>query len=219
MLEETESLSFHIITPEDISQCQEVVSEAFSWEPSSIFLEPDQSIRLPWFQNFVSYFAEECCSNGLSVLCKDKTTGTIAGAFFVRDYKFPLPPNFSLDGLGQIPKTIKVLEVLEHQYDLLRPNLEVGQCVDLWILAVHPNFRRLRIADRLTALAADVAQRNGFTSAILEASGAFSARCAESAGMVKVVSVKYEDIDPIFRGMPEMHSNFTLWERVFETCS
>jgi hypothetical protein len=215
MLEETEFLSFHIITPEDTSQCQEVVSEAFSWEPSSIFLEPDQSIRLPWFQTFVSYFAEECCSNGLSVLCKDKATGTIAGAFFVRDYKLPPPENFSLDGLGLIPQTLKVLKELDHQFDLLRPSLELGQCVDLLILAVHPNFRRLRIADRLTTLAGEVAQRNGFTSAILEASGAYSARCAESAGMSKVVSVKYEDVDPIFQGMPEMHSHFTLWERIF----
>jgi GNAT superfamily N-acetyltransferase len=216
LLEENERLEYRVISAEHLLACQELVSEGFSWEPSATFLEPDQTVRLQWFQKFVSYYAPECCTNGLSVMCQDKVTRSIVGAFFVKDYKQPAPAHFSLEGLGKIPLTLNILEELERQYDELRPDLQLGSCADLLILAVHPHFRRLRIADRLTCLACQIARDRGFSSVILEASGGYSARCAESAGLRKVLSIRYEEYDPVFCGLPEIHSQFTLWEMVFE---
>lgn len=214
LLEETERYEYVIITEDYQTQCHQIVSEGFSWEPSCVFMESDQNKRFIWFDKFVNYFSKECCSNGLSIMCREKSSGNIAGVLYVRDFKLPLPEDFTTENLGVIPKTLSVLEVVDHQYDNLRPNLEIGQCVDLWMLAVDSNYRRQGIADKLTSLGCQHVKNSGFSYVILEASGGYSAKCAESAGMTKVVSVKYEDIDPIFIGMPEIHSHFTLWEKV-----
>ena len=75
----------------------------------------------------------------------------------------------------------------EAEYDLLRPGLPLGQCVDVWMLGVHPNYRRRNIAQLLTDTAVKHAQQSGFKFVILESTGSYSAMCAEKAGMTAVV--------------------------------
>lgn len=214
ILDENDRFEYVTITSEYQQQCHDIVTEGFSWEPSGAFLESDQIKRHQLFDKFVGYFSGECCSNGLSIMCREKSSNNIAGVLYIRDFKLPLPEHFTTEGLGMITKTLSVLETVDHQYEIIRPNLEIGQCVDLWMLSVHSDYTRQGIADRLTTLGSEHVKDKGFSYVILEASGGFSARCAEKAGMTKVVSVKYEDVDPIFTGLPEIHSNFTLWEKI-----
>lgn len=214
ILAETDRFEFVVATPEYEQRCREVVSEGFSYEPGAVFLEPDQPTRYNWFYNFVGFFSEECCSSGLSIMCKEKSSGNVAGVVFIRDFKLPSPENFSTEGIGLITHSLEVLKAVGDKYEEFRPNLQIGQCVDLMLLAVHSDYRRQGIADRLTAIGCEHVRTKGFSYVVLEASGAYSAKCAESAGMTKVAAVKSEEVNPVFHGMPEIHSHFTFWEKV-----
>ena len=134
---------------------------------------------------FAGFFADECASNNSSIVCFDSSIGKVAGVFWVRDFMLDLPDDFlkSVENLTCIAPVVEVLTKLDNSYHELRPNLQVGECVDLWMLGVSPDYRKRGIAGNLTTVAMDwVVCQKDFSYVVLEASGGFSANCAEKAG-------------------------------------
>ena len=177
-------LVYIVLTPSFQKEAFDIIADSFADEPSSVHIEPSREARLAQWQVFAEFFAEECAENGNSIVCIDSTNGKIAGVFWVRDFMLDLPATFSVsvDNLSCISPVIEVLTKLDNSYHELRPDLKVGECVDLWMLGVSPLYRKRGIAGNLTAVAKDWVAQKGFSYVVLEASGGFSAKCAEKAG-------------------------------------
>ena len=191
------SLHYHVLTPAHSTAALTLIAEAFSDEPTSVHLQASRERRLQQWRVFAAFFAEECASNDCSIVCIDTATtesesgseyvsgavgGRVAGVFWVRDFMFDLPGDFSVEGLDCIAPVVGVLEKLDNGYHELRPGLQKGECVDLWMLGVSPDYRKRGIAANLTSVAVEWMRTKGFSYVVLEASGGFSARCAEKAG-------------------------------------
>ncbi|CAM9141458.1 unnamed protein product, partial [Ectocarpus fasciculatus] len=123
-----------------------------------------------------------CASNGLSVACIDRTNGSMAGAVYLRDFKEPVP-EIPFSELPIVWAPVSLVLEAEAEYELKRPGLRLGECVDVLMLGVHPDYRRRNIAQLLTDTAVMHAHHSGFKYVILESSGSYSAKCAERAGM------------------------------------
>jgi ribosomal protein S18 acetylase RimI-like enzyme len=182
LLQDT-NLIYTVLTPRFQKEAFDVISESFCDEPCSVHVEASREVRLPQWQKFAEYFTSECAANDSSIVCIDSTNGNVAGVFWVRDFMNELPDDFSVDDLPCIAPVVEVLIKLDDSYHELRPNLVKGECVDLWMLGVSPNYRRRGIATNLTAVARDWVCTKGYSLVVLEATGAFSAKCAEKAGV------------------------------------
>ena len=147
----------------------------------------------------------------------DAEKNTLAGALWVRDFKQPLEDEdiykSIVSMLPCISPVVSIVQSIEDIYMSRRPDITgKGQCAVLMLLGVHPSYRRRGIANNLTAYACRHLKEKGYKYVILESSGAYSAKCAEGAGMKAVVSKVYSECSEVFRGIPHEHSCMTLWE-------
>lgn len=136
--------------------------------------------------------------------------GSVAGVFYCRDFKLPLPPDFSMDRSEGLVPAINCLHIIDELYEKARPDLQIGDCVDMWLLGVHPSFQRRGVAHLLTHGAMNLLKTKSFKYVVLEASGDYSAKCARSVGMQLVASIKYADYEPMLAG--EQHPTMGFWE-------
>lgn len=214
MLFQEGTLFYTILTPEMSNEALQVIAEGFADEPGSMLLESDRNERLRQASIFASFFAEDCSSNGMSVVCIDTSNGSVAGVFWTRDLLIPLPHDFDISSLYCHVPSLRVLEKLESDYFKLRTGLEIGDCMDLWMLGVHPNYRKRGIAVALTRVTLEWVATKGYKYIILESSGGYSAKCAASAGMKCVVRKEYAEEEPLLSGMHDDHRAMQLWEWV-----
>lgn len=105
---------------------------------------------------------------------------------FCLDYKEEFP-NIPFDELPCLHATVEMVLSAEEEYERSRPGLKLCDCVDIWMLGVHPAYRKRNIAQMLTETAIKHAITSGYKYIILESTGSYSARCAEKAGMRAVV--------------------------------
>lgn len=207
-----DNMIYTVLTPRFETQAYDIVSDSFADEPAGIHCETNREIRVPQWRQFAGFFSKECASNGNSIVCIDSTNGNVAGVFWVRDFMNDLPDGFTVDDLPCIAPVVGVLVSLDDSYHAMRPDLKRGECVDLWMLGVSPNYRRRGIAANLTTIARDWVSNMGYKYICLEASGGFSAKCAEKAGFRSVVTKVYVEENPIFEGMPLEHQKMQFFE-------
>jgi hypothetical protein len=209
----SDNLAYVVLTAEIETESLAVVVEAFCDEPAGAHLVSDRSLRFSQWIEFCGCFSKECSSNGESIVCMDRETNQVAGVFWARDLMKVPPQDFRVDHLDCIFPTLKIIMALENDYHLIRPNLQIGDCCDLWMLAVSPTFRGRNIANTLTNIACQWNLRNrNYKYVILESSGGFSAKCAKSCGMKEIVSKDFTKEDVLFNGIEEQHSIIRLWE-------
>ncbi len=191
---------------------------------ASFFHEPmGQALGLSeedWY-DFAACFVPECTTNGLSVIAvPEDSPDELAGVFINRDFKAPLPAGFpkGLDGFAPI---IDALVSIDTEYEKLRPDLRPGQVMDLWMVGVTPGgrFAKKGLASTLFQVSVDVARQRGFQRCVVECTGHFSQRGAVKSGFQEMARVVYKDYRfegrPVFERIPEPHSKFALYERVF----
>ena len=215
-IERDDGLRLELLTPDRAGPAWECQAEAFADEPVTAALQPKRSVRKEEWGAFAGLYREECAANALSLVCVDPAEGgAIAGVFWVRDYMAPVPEMESvLARLPAVAVLIKMLVHLDQRYNGTRPKLLPGDAVDLWMLAVAPAYRARGIARCLTAAALQHAHARGFPLCLLEATGAFSGRCAAAAGMQPAVHVDYGDVEDeqiaALRG--SAHTRLQIWE-------
>jgi GNAT superfamily N-acetyltransferase len=134
----------------------------------------------------------------------------MAGVFYVRDFKQPFPDDFSLDNCPSLVPAVNCLHRVDEIYNSMKPALQVGECVDLLLLGVHPLFQRRGVARLLTEAAVQHMRTTKFKFVVLESSGEFSAKCAQAVGMQQMASIRYADYEPVLVG--EHHSCMRFWE-------
>jgi GNAT superfamily N-acetyltransferase len=103
-------------------------------------------------------------------------------AYVLLDYKETFP-DIPVHDLPCMEPVLDIVLGAEAEYETTRPGLALGDCVDVWMLGVHPEYRRRNIAQLLTEISIKHAFVNKFKYVILESTGSYSARCAEKAGM------------------------------------
>lgn len=188
--------------------------------------ERAEDYRREW-KDFCELWSQDCAANGLSIVCVDTARqgvtgepravpdGVVVGVFWVRDYKAPLSAEFEQLCLPCLSLLLTPLGKMDEQYDAMRPEITgLGQCVDLWMLSVHPEKRGKGIASSLTWLALHHALQR-FPRVILEATSGVSAACARGCGMTNVTSVPYAETMPapqaaLLKG--SSHDTMRLWE-------
>ena len=214
ILLESGDLVYKVLTPDLKQQATDTIISGFMDEPISRFLVPDHDARFAMWERFCLLYTDFCSLNGLSVICVSKLTNQVAGCFWAKDFILPEPDNFEnvADTMANQP-LLKVLGSLDEAYKLIRVNIKSGECADLWMLGVHPDFRKLGIGKQMTILARDLAFTRGFQYVVLEATGSYSAQCAKCAGMQPMVTINYAEQQPQALGNgPKEHPNMVLWE-------
>ena len=107
------------------------------------------------------------------------------------DFKEPFP-DVPVSELTCLAPVVGLLLRAEEDYERFRPGLQHGECVDVWMLGVHPDYRKRGIAQLLTEACLRHALQKGFRYIILESTGSYSARCAEKAGMTAAIRLVRE---------------------------
>jgi GNAT superfamily N-acetyltransferase len=192
-----------------------VLSESFAREPMSASLDVSASRFAP----FVTSFMPECTSNGLSVIATpDDEPDTVAGVFISRDFKAPLPPGIPDDFPWFFP-IAEALVTVDEAYEAMRPGLELGDAVDLWMVGVQTRFAGNGIASTLFRVASDLARDSGFKRCVTECTGQFSQHAARKSGFQEVTQLAYRDVrfegKAIFADIDAPHTHIILFEKEF----
>jgi ribosomal protein S18 acetylase RimI-like enzyme len=162
----------------------------------------------------------DCTSNGLSVMAVDDSApDTVAGVLINRDFKLPLPDGVP-DAFAWFLPIATALMNVDTVYETERPNLQVGDAVDLWMLGVDAErFGRRGIGGRLIQLATELARDRGFSRCVTECTGHYSQAAAERAGFTEITRLAYKDFRfdgrPVFDGVSAPHTHLALYERQF----
>ena len=194
-LQRADGLRLEVLRPQHAQAAHAVISEAFTDEPGSVAIQPDKAVRRQEWSDFCRMFQDDCAGNGLSIVCLDSTQrDAVVGAFWVRDFKAPLPEDFE-NVVAKLTRAVgpmvDVLVELDEKFESGRPEIKLGNAADLWMVGVLPSHCKRGIARWLTATALQHAHAEGFPFVFLEATGGFSARCASAAGMQEAVNVQY----------------------------
>jgi hypothetical protein len=178
LLEEA-GFRYSIATEEQRDQIVRVLSESFSREPMAAALRASASDLAPLIERFVP----ECTRNGLSVVAAPATEPeTVAGVFISRDFKSPLPAGVPEEFPWFLPIG-QALRTVGEAYEAQRPELAVGDAVDLWMVGVaEARFARRGLASGLFRACASVARDRGFARCVTECTGNYSQAAARRIG-------------------------------------
>jgi ribosomal protein S18 acetylase RimI-like enzyme len=222
----TDGLVYRVLVPALAESACAVEVRAFMDEPvigHGMRADSDEKRRLVWEQ-FGAEFSASCAANGYSVCCVDADSGRVVGCFWLRDFGLPLPDDFlqRFEGVPGMQRMLQMLIKTDAAYEKLRPDIggREGVCMDMWMGAVHPDFRRRGIYKQvgryaighLRALKA--AGKVSYKYIISEDTGAYSQAAARAKGMVAVTqSAPYLEIYPTeLEGLNPVHRCLTIHE-------
>ena len=192
------------------------LGKSFANEPMTSTL----GVSAQEFAGLAERFIPECLSNQLSVVAvADDGSEQVAGVLICRDFKAPMPAGIP----GEFPWFLPIAEALvkvDSAYEVARPNLRLGEVIDLWMLAVDTErFGKRGIGSRLLNLATAVARESGAARCVAECTGAFSQAAARRAGFAEMARLSYRDFmydgRNVFAGVPAPHTHLIFYEREF----
>jgi ribosomal protein S18 acetylase RimI-like enzyme len=195
----------------------DLLSECFSHEPMGAALGLSAHDLAPLIARFIS----ECTNNGLSVIATPADNSEmVAGAFICRDFKSPLPEGVP----GDFPWFSPIAEALmklDGDYEAKRPELVLGEALDLWMVGVSPctQFARQGIASTLFRLSAEVGRKRNFKRCLTECTGHYSQTAARNSGFKERERLVYRDFRfqgrAVFAEIEAPHTDLILFEREF----
>jgi len=111
---------------------------------------------------------------------------------------------------------------IEREATKLKPALgEQGNSVDLWLLAVHPDYRGNKIANNLVKGVLPLCKKAGFKYAIMEATSLFTSKAATLSNFEEVYSINAKDWEwngkPLFTNVKPPHGKCTFWVKDLDT--
>lgn len=180
-----------------------VCAEAFVDEPTSVHLEPNRNKRLKGWQQLVGHFLNET-----TIICIDQEHDKVASVLIMRDFAADLPPllvdcvehwkdpsfakRCEYTFLGPI---LEVLVDVDEKYTAkCHPKgIERGVVMDLWMAGTDPIYRGQGLMTACTRKALNLARDKGFSEAIGECTGHYSASALCSLGAKPIVHTTYAD--------------------------
>ena len=149
---------------------------------------------------FFTLFTPQMLGNGLSVAALDAETGAFAGCFIAEDFAVEAPPAASAF-LEEHPRMSCLFALLDEAEEAFKAAHGVpagalplpGRFCHLWCVAVSEDFARRGIGGALASRVLARAAAAGFEASFAEATGHFSARLLEKAGMVAEHEIGYTE--------------------------
>lgn len=224
ILLETSDLIYEILTPADKEESKLIIALAFQDEPLTKTISKQiRKVEFADFDVFINFFLEEVCNNGLSALARSKQTGKLVGVCYNMDYNF-LDENF-LDFYKNekqiLHNLVCFLHSVSHEVKKINADLdEKKKVIDIWLLAVHPDFRGKKISNKLVDFSVKLIENAGFDYAVCEATSNFTMKIVQALGFECVLK---QDVRKWFfegkcfyEAMEEPHNEFTFWMKKFK---
>ena len=206
-------VTFRAAVPDDAAAVAPFVGKNFVDEPMGACLG---ATAADWTV-FASIFADECCSNGTSVVGVD-AHGRLACALLTRDFKSPLPDDFQ-ERLPKYAPLLDALGTLDAVYESAHPGAGLGDSLDLWMVTVDRDgeFAGKGLATTLVTLAVNLARARGFRWCVTECTGRFSQQAVLRNGFRELSHIAYKDFvyqgTAVFASIPAPHLTFGIYER------
>ena len=166
----------------------------------------------------VESFMPECLGNRLSVAAIPvDAPDTMAGVLISRDFKIPMPDGVP-DAFNWFLPIGQALMTVDQQYEAKRPDLKVGEALDLWMLGVDAErFGQRGIGTRLIQLSTDLAKQQGFRRCVAECTGHYSQAAAQRSGFQEAARLAYADFlfegQRVFANVQPPHTHLILYEK------
>lgn len=192
------------------------LGESFAHEPMTSTL----GVPAPEFARLAALFVPECLGNNLSVVAvADDGSEQLAGVLITRDFKSAMPAGIPDDFPWFLP-IYKALVEVDSAYERARPNLRLGDALDLWMLGVDgERFGKRGIGGHLVRIVCDLARERGFRRSVAECTGHYSQTIAQRNGFSPIAHVSYKDFDyngrRVFAEVPPPHTHLVFVEREF----
>ena len=142
-------------------------------------------------ERFVALLCPKAVTDGLTIVAREAGSQRIVGVLLTDDFAAPLAVD-----LEQISSKFRaifaLLECLDKQYRSGR-QIEIGQCLHLFMLAVDEKFAGMGIAQTLVTACLASGARKGYMHAVTEATGVISQHVFQKLGFVVRARVRYQD--------------------------
>jgi len=163
-------------------------------EPTTSVLGVQQAAHEAFFELFTA----QMVGNGLSVAAVDAETGAFAGCFIAEDFAAP-PPAGAESFADEHPGFAPLFGLLDEAEEQLKAAHGIapgtlpppGRFCHLWCVAVDGAFGRRGIGGKLADRVLGRAAAAGYGASFAEATGHFSARLLEKAGMAAEHEIAY----------------------------
>jgi GNAT superfamily N-acetyltransferase len=221
---ETEDLIYEVLNVIDKDESKDMFALAFMDEPIGKAIDSSVAkLDLIDMRIWIDFFLDEVCSNGLSIIARDKETRQMVGVCYNMDYNY-LDENcfrFYADENKAHHYLLEYLHLVGNKIKAIDPAFEKKNTViDIWGMATHKDFRGKKIAQTLWKFSLDLIRQAGFKYACAEATSYFSKKNAQANNMECWFS---DDVTKwvyrnkyILAGIEEMHKEFTFWVKKFE---
>lgn len=223
ILHETEELIYEILTLNDKEEAKSLVALSFMDEPFAKLISTHiQHVNLTDFHEFMSLYIEEVSTNNLSVIAKDKITNKIIGVCFNMDYTY-LDDKFE-DGDSNKENVFEPVFVFigaaGEEVKKTFPQLALKKAaIDIWQLALHPEWRGKKIANELVRFSIKLIKESEFKYAVCEATSFFTRKIMEKSEFECVYKrdVRTWEYNGkfVFEKQVSPHEEFTLWIKKF----
>jgi ribosomal protein S18 acetylase RimI-like enzyme len=205
-------LSYKVLTPPFRDAACVMLARAFCNEPNV----GTKASFVDWVE-FVDFWMDHCCQNGLSVVCIDENQHRLAGVFLVRDFTF-FPKGFLArytDAASNLTPWMQFLLHLDRVAQQKKVELTTDKVVDLWFLGVHPDYSGRKIANVLMRETLPLVRKAGFKWATIEATSFFTSQAARFNQFEPVVEIDSEDFvwlgQKVFTKTEKPHGRWIFW--------
>jgi len=223
ILEETEELTYEILTLKDKEEAKNLVAICFIDEPLTKLISSQiKKVTLTDFHEFIEFYLDEVCLNNLSVIAREKTTKKIVGVCFnmENNYLDSKPKgDFNAEIIFE-PIIALIYYAWEIAYKT-HPHLALNDtAIDIFQLALHPEWRGKKISNQLVYYSIQLIKNSGFKYAVCEATSFFTKKIMEKFNFECIYKqdVRYFEYNGklIFKDQQPPHEEFTLWLMKFD---
>lgn len=185
--------------PEHVPQVIDILSLAFSTEPTTTNCRWGEKFTREHWKKFISLYIDDSLKREMTVVALDTSTTphTVAGAFMADDFLTPEPEGMKDIIRGtQMEPEMHAVHLIDEAFFRAHPHLDRNQpglVCDLWMIGVAPSHMGLGISKGLCKALTKVIRKKGFHYGVMECTGYFSQSMARKCGYSSVYALSYED--------------------------
>eukprot|EP00754_Rhynchopus_humris_P041600 Rhum_TRINITY_DN25156_c0_g1::Rhum_TRINITY_DN25156_c0_g1_i1::g.181360::m.181360 len=205
---------FVVAKPEHASGITAIYSECFQHEAMSACL----GIGPNGWDNMGRLYGEKSANEGHTIIAIDTTDNSVAAFAICEDAITHKPEGFHEGQTDKHTAVFALLDQLNAEHFAATPGdkaEKTGHTMHLWCLGVKRGYRGANLGFRVAEYSMQLAQKNGYQRAVVEATGAYSQRIVRKLGFVKGHEVVYREYTAAdgsmpFKEMDEVHQSCTL---------
>jgi GNAT superfamily N-acetyltransferase len=221
------NFQYQVLTPGQRDAAAMVIARSFCTEPLGSSLPV--ALTISYYLTGIDHWIDYCANNGACVIAIDTEQHRIAGVCINRDRRWKEiahSPEYEAWFFNPSRPTYAVGEIFKELGSLAEdaaPELQeeaIGICMDLYVLAVHPDYRGKGIACNMARVCEPLVKSMGYKHHTVGASSKFTAEICRKLGFNLIAELdakKYElDGKKVFEGVQEPHGMVTYWIKHLE---